>query len=127
LKDGYTMGIGGLLQTTNTNSNNKVPLLGDIPVLGRLFRSDTKNLESTNLIIFITAKTISASGAPIEQTFDSNRVRELNMRREDLPGYRDGSNPFLPSTPPAQPGAPQAQGTAPAKPFFRLTTPSSGK
>ena len=35
-----------------------VPVLGSVPVLGRLFRSDNKNIETTNLIIFITAKTL---------------------------------------------------------------------
>lgn len=99
LKDGYTMGIGGLLQTSTASSGNKVPLLGSIPVLGRLFRSDVKNIESTNLIIFITAKTISAEGAPVEQVFESERVRGLQMKREDMPGHRDGTSPYLPSDP----------------------------
>ena len=79
------------------------PLLGSIPVVGRLFRSDTKNIESTNLIIFITAKTISAEGAPVEAVFDSDRVRGLQMKREDMPGHRDGTSPFLPSDPGAAP------------------------
>jgi len=95
LKDGFTMGIGGLLQTSGNKSQNKVPVLGSIPGLGRLFRSDNHNVESTNLIIFITAKTISAEGAPLEQVFESERVRGLKMRQEDLPGYRDGSSPFV--------------------------------
>jgi type IV pilus assembly protein PilQ len=99
LKDGFTMGIGGLLSTQTTKAGSKVPLLGSIPGIGRLFRSDTTDRQGTNLIIFITAKTLSADGAPIEQVFDSDRVRELQMRREDLPGHRDGSDPFLPSSP----------------------------
>lgn len=101
LRDGFTMGIGGLMQQVNTNGQNKIPVLGSVPVLGRLFRSDNKNIETTNLIIFITAKTISAEGATVEQVFDSDRVRQMDLRREDLPGYRDGSDPFLPAgTPP---------------------------
>ncbi|MDP3073270.1 MAG: secretin N-terminal domain-containing protein [Opitutaceae bacterium] len=95
LKDGFTMGIGGLMQQSSTNGQSKIPVLGSVPVLGRLFRSDNKNIETTNLIIFITAKTISAEGATVEQVFDSERVRGLDMRREDLPGHRDGSNPFV--------------------------------
>ncbi len=97
LKDGFTMGIGGLLSTQTTKSGSKVPILGSIPGLGRLFRSDTTDKQGTNLIIFITAKTLSADGAPTEQVFESERVRELQMRREELPGHRDGSDPFLPS------------------------------
>lgn len=95
LKDGYTMGIGGLIQNTTSKGETKVPLLGSIPGLGRLFRSDTKTAESSNLIIFITAKTVSAEGAPIEAIFSSDQVRQLDMRREDMPGYRDGSDPFV--------------------------------
>jgi type IV pilus assembly protein PilQ len=89
------------MQTNSRNGGNKIPVLGSVPVLGRLFRSDTRNNETTNLIIFITAKTISAEGAAIEQVFDSSRVRQLEITREELPGYRDGSNPFLSAPKPA--------------------------
>ena len=95
MRDGYTMGIGGLLQSFSTKGGNKIPVLGNVPILGRLFRTENRNEETSNLIIFITAKTLNAQGAPVEQIFESSRVRQLEMRREDLPGYRDGSNPFI--------------------------------
>jgi type IV pilus assembly protein PilQ len=95
LADGYTMGIGGLLTSSSSNGGNRVPFLGAIPGIGRLFRSENKREETTNLIIFITAKTLSADGAPVEKVFESERVRSMNLRREELPGYRDGSDPFL--------------------------------
>jgi type IV pilus secretin PilQ/predicted competence protein len=95
LADGYTMGIGGLLQSTASDAVTKVPVLGSLPVLGRLFRSDARQKESNNLIIFITAKTINAEGATVEQVFDSARLRGLQLRREELPGWRDGSSPFV--------------------------------
>lgn len=101
LRDGYTMAIGGLLSTQTTKGYTKVPVLGSIPVLGRLFRSNNHNALTTNLIIFITAKTVSADGAPVEQVFNSARVRDLGMRREDMPGYRDGSSPFVDDVPAA--------------------------
>lgn len=104
LKDGYTMGIGGLLSTQSTKGATRVPVVGNIPVLGRLFRSDSTQSTTTNLIIFITAKTLSADGAPLEQVFESGRVRDLNLRREDLPGHRDGSSPFV-TDPVEPPGA----------------------
>ena len=117
LKDGFTMGIGGLLSSQTTKGGNKVPVLGSIPLLGRLFRSDSNDVQSTNLIIFITAKTISAEGASVEQVFESSRVRELQMRRSDLPGHRDGSDPFVP-----EPTASPAK-----KSFFRATAPEGTK
>jgi type IV pilus assembly protein PilQ len=103
LKDGYTMGIGGLLSTQTTKGVSKVPVLGSLPVMGRLFRSDTKEEHVTNLIIFITAKTVSADGAPVEQVFESGRVRQLGLHKEDMPGYRDGSTPYVTDPPPPEP------------------------
>ena len=115
LKDGYTMGIGGLLTQSANKTQTKVPVLGSIPVLGRLFRSDGKNTTTTNLIIFITAKSISAEGAPTEQIFNSERVRQLDLRREDLPGYRDGSDPFIKDPPPDAKAGKKAAKKQPAK------------
>ena len=98
MKDGYTMAIGGLIRSQSTNGDTKVPILGSIPLLGRLFRSTSKDTEITNLIIFITAKAINGEGAGIEEIFNPQQIRDLNMRRDELPGYRDHSDPFLPST-----------------------------
>ncbi len=99
LKDGYTMGIGGLITSSTNNTDTKIPLLGDIPVLGYLFKAKAKTLNTTNLLIFITAKSIAADGAPVEQIFDSRQVRDMGLRRDELPGYRDGSDPFTPEVP----------------------------
>jgi type IV pilus assembly protein PilQ len=95
LKDGYTMGIGGLISTNYIKGVSKVPLLGSIPLIGYLFKQDSRNNTVDNLVIFITAKTISAEGAPVEQVFNSEEIRNFNMKRSDLPGYRDGSDPFV--------------------------------
>ncbi len=46
--------IGGLIDETKNNTNYKVPLLGDIPILGNLFRSRTESLDKKNLYIFLT-------------------------------------------------------------------------
>jgi type II secretory pathway component GspD/PulD (secretin) len=99
LKDGYTMGIGGLISTNFNTGVNKIPLLGDIPLIGYLFKQKTNTNTVDNLVIFITAKTISAEGAPVEQVFNSDEVRQFRMRRSDMPGYRDGSDPFLDESP----------------------------
>jgi len=99
LKDGYTMGIGGLISTNFNKGTNKIPILGDIPVIGYLFKQDSRNDTVDNLVIFITAKTISAEGAPVEQIFNSEEVRAFHMKRTDLPGYRDGSDPFIDDSP----------------------------
>jgi len=99
LKDGYTMGIGGLISTNFNRGVSKVPLLGDIPLIGYLFKQRTDNNVVDNLVIFITAKTISAEGAPVEQVFNSEEVRAFHLKRSDMPGYRDGSDPFEDESP----------------------------
>lgn len=88
LKDGYTMGIGGLITSSQDHGGTKVPVLGSIPVLGRLFSSKAINDSVTNLLIFITAKTVSADGASPEEVFDPRAVRAVGMGHDDLPGYR---------------------------------------
>jgi type IV pilus assembly protein PilQ len=100
LKDGYTLGIGGMVTSANSKGQSKVPVLGDIPFLGRLFRNDTKNVQSTNLIIFLTAKTIKPDGGDVSEVFDPRLTRQMEIEKSDLPGYRDGSNPFFTPPPP---------------------------
>lgn len=95
LKDGYTMGIGGLISSNSIKNNSKVPLLGDIPLLGNLFKSKNKDELNTNLIIFVTAKTVSPEGASVGEVFDPRQTRSMGLQKTDLPGYRDGSNPFV--------------------------------
>jgi len=51
--DGQTVVIGGLMQDDTKNGDDKVPLLGDIPVIGNLFKYQTKNRDKTNLMVFL--------------------------------------------------------------------------
>lgn len=88
LKDGYTAGIGGLITTSIDHSDKRVPFLGKIPVLGRLFSSKSVNDSATNLLIFITAKTMTADGASPDEVFDPRAIKAVGMTRDDLPGYR---------------------------------------
>lgn len=54
LKDGETMVIGGLIRSDETGTVTKVPFLGDLPLLGGLFRSSTKTNNETEVVIFLT-------------------------------------------------------------------------
>ncbi|MGM0502838.1 MAG: type II secretion system protein GspD [Bacillota bacterium] len=58
LKDGETIVIGGLIQTTNDGVITKIPLLGDIPILGELFKNRNKNENVNELVIFVTPRII---------------------------------------------------------------------
>jgi|GEM_PF-58015 len=56
--DGQTLVLGGIFQTEEVNGTEKVPMLGDIPFLGKLFRNDLRNIEKREILIFITPKII---------------------------------------------------------------------
>lgn len=62
VKDQDTVVIGGLLRDNITDSNNKVPLLGDIPILGWLFKSASKEITKTNLLLLLTPNIIKRYG-----------------------------------------------------------------
>ncbi len=57
--NGQTIVIGGLMQDQETDKVSKVPLLGDIPIIGELFKSTTKKKEKTELLIFLTPQVAS--------------------------------------------------------------------
>jgi len=57
--NGQTVVLGGIYEQTNNDTTTKVPLLGDVPVLGVLFRTKIKSQNKTELLIFITPKILS--------------------------------------------------------------------
>ena len=79
LKDGYTAGIGGLITTQKDHGGTKVPVLGSVPILGRLFSSKTVNDSVSNLLIFITAKTVNPDGAAPEHIFTPESLEAVGM------------------------------------------------
>ena len=62
VNDGETVVLGGLIEEKKTKVHDKIPLLGDLPILGRLFRHDYEQSNKMNLMIFVTAKLITANG-----------------------------------------------------------------
>jgi len=63
--DGQTIALGGLISEDVKKQRDKVPVLGDIPVLGRLFRSESSLTSKKNLVIFVTPTIIDPSGKRI--------------------------------------------------------------
>jgi type II secretory pathway component GspD/PulD (secretin) len=61
IPSGNTLVLGGLVQDDIRNSDTKVPLLGDLPILGWAFRSNAKSREKSNLLIFITPTIVQDS------------------------------------------------------------------
>jgi type II secretory pathway component GspD/PulD (secretin) len=60
--DGQTVVLGGLISENVTSIKDKIPILGDVPVLGRLFRSESRNSQKSNLMIFVTPTIIDPAG-----------------------------------------------------------------
>ena len=94
LKSGSTMGIGGLIESTTTKANSKVPVFGDLPFIGGLFKSKNDSLKTRNLVVFITAKTLDNEAPPVEEIFDPQVIRDMELKRSDLPGYRSPGSAF---------------------------------
>jgi general secretion pathway protein D len=96
--DNQTIVLGGLISSTVQSTKDKVPMLGDLPLVGRLFQSQSKISSKKNLMIFVTATIVDPAG---------NRV------------HSDDELPFAQSTiPPQQPGVevlPASPGAAPQR------------
>ncbi|MGD9056737.1 MAG: type II secretion system secretin GspD [Desulfobacterales bacterium] len=60
IKDNQTVVIGGLIDNASTRNDTKVPVLGDMPLLGWMFRKRTETNEKTNLYIFLTPRVIKS-------------------------------------------------------------------
>jgi general secretion pathway protein D len=65
--DGATLVMGGLTREEVKKTNDKVPVLGDIPFIGRAFRSKGESTQKRNLLIFVTANLVSPGGSPKKQ------------------------------------------------------------
>jgi len=83
--DGQTVAMGGLIREDVQKVQDKVPILGDIPLAGRLFRSDVDQKIKRNLIIFVTARLMDAEGRPIRQEEEQEEVVEPIGLPENLP------------------------------------------
>lgn len=74
--DGQTVVMGGLISESQQNTEDKVPLLGDIPLLGYLFRSTTSKSVKKNLLIFVTANLVDPAGNKIKKDSGTSLASE---------------------------------------------------
>ncbi|MDB2681184.1 type II and III secretion system protein [Opitutales bacterium] len=75
--DGATVVMGGLTRDEVKTVNDKVPVLGDVPGLGRLFRSEGETRLKRNLLIFVTANLVSPGGSPSRQNYRNVNANSL--------------------------------------------------
>jgi type IV pilus assembly protein PilQ len=77
IENGGTLVIGGIYQEASSKSENKTPLLGDIPLLGYLFKRTDKSVSKTELLIFLTPYVLDGKGKPMP----SNNTNKNNINR----------------------------------------------
>ena len=75
--DGATVVMGGLTRDEVRYIEDKVPVIGDIPGVGRLFRSEGETRQKRNLLIFVTANLVSPGGSPARQNFRHAKANSL--------------------------------------------------
>jgi general secretion pathway protein D len=117
--DGNIIVLGGLVQDEVTDGTEKVPILGDIPILGYLFRYDTRRRQKTNLMLFLRPYVIRDSEDSYSLTLDRyDMMRKLEQELQPEPHFALPSfeGPILPELhlgqePPAN--APSGSATTP--------------
>ena len=82
VRDRDTLAMGGLLRDKETVSNTKIPILGDIPVLGWLFKNKSRSVTKVNLLFFMTPKIL----APYAKTASANTKEVLGRRSKGMKG-----------------------------------------
>jgi pilus assembly protein CpaC len=102
LHDGQSFAIAGLLQATNTRSQDQIPWLGQVPVLGALFRSSSYQKRETNLVVIITPHIVRPArpGEPLHSPLDKDMAANdteffllgaMEVTPETLRGYAAGA------------------------------------
>ncbi len=121
LGSGQSFMIGGLLRNRNTNNIEKAPFLGDIPILGALFRSNSYRRDETELVIIVTPYLVRPVSNQLALPIDGYRAPddiERNFLGQTFVGKSGAVTPTAVAVP-APAAAPAVAGPAPA-PGFKL-------
>jgi general secretion pathway protein D len=136
LHDGETQILAGLITDSDTSTVNKVPLLGQIPILGHLFANDTGNKTKTEIILSITPHIVGNKKIPDAREMEYWSGTDADLRSGQLvlkpfgevsltsssPGY--ATSPASPS-PSAAALAPAQRATTPTAPIVPTTAPTT--
>ena len=82
--DGQTVVLGGLMREDVQKTEDRTPLLGDIPLVGRLFRTNVDQHIKRNLVIFVTARLVNPGGQPVNPT-EEEEEKEVMIEPPVLP------------------------------------------
>ncbi|MBL7197863.1 MAG: hypothetical protein ISS47_07160 [Candidatus Omnitrophica bacterium] len=82
VKDNQTVIIGGLLRKDLSDTRTKMPILGDIPFLGSIFRHKNKTDQDRELLVFITPRIVRDGGVDLAKSTEQNYNRDILSQRE---------------------------------------------
>jgi len=126
--DGQIIVLGGLIEDTYSTQRSKVPVLGDIPFLGALFRSESRSRKRTNLMVFLRPVVMRDQNATTRMSLDRyDYIRGVQLESQPPPSpiLRINESPVLPQIRPdanGPTGAPRPLGTT--EPAVPVPTPS---
>jgi general secretion pathway protein D len=126
--DGQIIVLGGLIEDTYSTQRSKVPVLGDIPFLGGLFRSESRSRKRTNLMVFLRPVVMRDQNATTRMSLDRyDYIRGVQLESQPPPSpiLRINESPVLPQLRPdavGPTGAPRPLGTT--DPAVTVPTPS---
>jgi general secretion pathway protein D len=83
--DGQTVVLGGLMREDVQKTEDKVPIIGDIPLVGRAFRTNVEQHTKKNLVIFVTAKIVTPAGLPLNEEEEEGL---LPPELPEVPAYK---------------------------------------
>jgi general secretion pathway protein D len=121
IEDGGIIVLGGLMQDTVTESEDRVPVLGAIPLLGNLFKSRSGSRQKSNLLVFLRPRILRDQAATQQvstKRYDEIREEERTLHKGKitlLPGERQ---PSLPAIPASSPNAVNSQAPVPGTPVY---------
>ena len=85
--DGSTVVLGGLMREDVQKTEDRTPIIGDIPIVGRLFRTNAEQHIKRNLVIFVTARLVTPSGAPLNPNEEEEELAQPPQLPE-VPMYK---------------------------------------
>jgi type II secretory pathway component GspD/PulD (secretin) len=84
VKDGETIVIGGLRKKNTTRTIDKLPILGDIPFLGKFFRRNVEEVVNSELLIFVTPHIINESQLSSQEERGLSKFRRLKAESLEM-------------------------------------------
>ena len=122
IKDGQGLLVGGLIQDTGTNNTQKIPVLGDIPLIGYLFKTVQKQREHTERLFLITPRLIALNHVTGQETPSSSNVTIESQQQIDAQDAKKTGIWHFDNPPPASQPQPSPSPIPPQPPVTTTTT-----